>query len=233
MSTQKELINYLKSLEDRDMHRTGDLLPGIKIKAIITIGVSIMITLQDEDHHTAIKLFKLEDEDFWDEIEFNGETYNIHIDCDEHWAVSLFDSELTAEETWQVDTSREVGIQEAVDGDCFTIIEKCHISGSPVVFEAKEGEGIREYDVCCECDEKTHPDEMVTLPEEDDRMEICSECRSEELGSKERENKDNLVNAVIDQIKEDILQGDTTVLAEILDSHTTSYLKACLPEEGI
>ena len=101
-------------------------------------------------------------------------------------------------------------------------VEHCHISGTPVVLEGK-GDGIREYDICCECEGKTHPDEMITLPEEDDRMEVCSKCH-------ESESREKLIDALIDQIKSDIEQGDTTVLAEILETKDTNYLKSSLSE---
>jgi hypothetical protein len=165
------------------MHRSGDILPGVKIKAIITLGVSIMITLEDDDNNTGSALFLWDEPnsyDFWDVIVFKGETYDMHIDHDEQWAVSLFGIE-EVDGRLQVDTGREVGIQESVDGDCFTIIEKCSVSGS------------------------------------------IEEC----------EDKDNLVDAVIAQIKEDIENGDTTVLASILETKDTNYLKACLPEEEV
>jgi hypothetical protein len=210
------------------MYRSGDILPGIKIKAIITLGVSIMVTLEDEDNNTGSKLFLWDEAnsyDFWDSIVFKGETYDIHIDQDEHWAVAIFALSVKDGET-TTDMSKEVGINESVDSKDFTIIEACHISGSPVVFEAKEGEGIREYDMCESCEEKTHPDEMVTLPEDDEeeRMEICSKCYAEE-------EKQRVSNQLIEQIKDDITKGDTTVLDMILMEHSKEYLRGCLPEE--
>ena len=123
--------------------------------------------------------------------------------------------------------------------------KKCHISGSKVTFEGK-GDGIREYDVCCECEGHTHPDEMVTLPEDDDRMEVCSKCHKEENSNKvvfdcetpkgvviieEDEEKQKISDALIEQIKKDMEEGDTTVLDMILMKHSTKYLKGCLPEE--
>jgi len=125
---------------------------------------------------------------------------------------------------------------------------KCHISGKPVVFESN-GDGTREYDVCCECEGHTHPDEMVTLPEEDDRMEVCSECHEkekivfdcetsegvivvEDSGSiEECEDKDNLVEAVIDQIKSDIAIEDVTAIDELLRFIPKKNLIGYLPEE--
>ena len=217
------------------------LLPGIKIKAIITIGVSIMITLEDEDNNTGSFLHEWDGNnsyDFWDCIEFKGETYDIHIDNDEEWQVSIYPLEPRPngeEGEMQVDMSQSVGIYESTNPDSFTIIEQCHISKKPVVFESN-GDGTREYDICPECGEKTHPDEMITLPEDDDRMEICGHCyRAENLlrsGSiEEIEKMDNLLEAVIDQIKKDLASNDTTAIEELLKFVPKENLIGYLPEE--
>ena len=213
-----------------------ELLPGIEIKAIITIGVSIMITLEDKDKNTGSFLHEWDGDnsyDFWNCIEFNGETYDIHIDNDEEWQVAIYPLEKRPngkEGEMQTDMSQSVGIYESTNEDSFTIIEQCHISKKPVVFESN-GDGPREYDVCCECEEHTHPDEMVTLPEEDDRMEVCSKCHSKESGSiEEVEEMDNLVNTVIEKIKEDIKDGDLTAIDELLRFVPKENLIGYLPE---
>lgn len=43
--------------------------------------------------------------------------------------------------------------------------------------------------------------------------------------------KDNLIDAVIEEIKNDIQKGDTTVLAELLGFLTVKQLVESLPEE--
>jgi len=217
-----------------------ELLPGIEIKAIITIGVSIMITLEDKDKNTGSFLHEWDGNnsyDFWDSITFKGEKYDIHIDNDTEWQVAIYGLQKTVfvkdgkeVETFGIDMSQSVGIYESTNEDSFTIIEQCHISKKPVVFESN-GDGTREYDVCCECEEHTHPDEMVTLPEEDERMEVCSKCHSKESGSiEEVEEMDNLVNTVIEKIKEDIKDGDLTAIDELLRFVPKENLIGYLPE---
>ena len=48
---------------------------------------------------------------------------------------------------------------------------------------------------------------------------------------KTREEKQDIVDAVIEQIKKDIADGDTTVLDELLSKLTTKVLIESLPEE--
>lgn len=61
---------------------------------------------------------------------------------------------------------------------------------------------------------------VVALPEEKAEVEV----------DEEEEKKKKLIDAVIEQIKEDLFQGDSTVLAEILNSHDNDFLENCLPE---
>lgn len=217
------------------MYRAGKILPVVNINVTIVEGVSIVIGLKNADGTTGGKTFPWDGDDsydFWDSIEFNGEIFDVHVEQDEAWSVSIYALSLNEKEKWETDISSYVSIHENEDSGCFTIIEKCSVSGKDVVFESKEGEGIREYDVCCECEEKVHPDYMVTLPEEDDRMEICENCHRKEPGSiEECENNINLTDAVLEKMQEDIANGDLTAIDELLGFVPKENLIAYLPED--
>lgn len=177
------------------MFRDGNFLPGVKLKAVIVEGVSINISLQ-EDGDIEGKTFPWSDQsyDFWDMIEFKGESYNIHIDCDEEWAVAIYDSERVTgknNESWlQVDMAKGIGISESSDPESFKVIL------------------MRKADM---------------LKNQLGVSGSIEEC----------EDRENLIDAVIDQIKQDIADGDTTVLAEILAQHDNNYLKNCLSDPNI
>ena len=170
------------------MFRDGDM-PILEINATIVEGVSIVIGWRTEKSSGG-KTFPWDDQsyDFWHNIEVDGESYNLHIDKDEEWAVAIYDSERVTgknNESWlQVDMAKGIGISESSDPERFTVI--LSESVVPVTGDIEE-------------------------------------C----------EDRENLIDAVIDQIKQDIADGDTTVLAEILAQHDNNYLKNCLSDPNI
>ncbi len=216
------------------VERIGDFLPGVENMGLSVIGDKKILSVR-HNGETITKTYEFSDDDIWNELEIDGVEYSVNIwETDPNvWNVAIHSTEVVDDEEGgkreQIDMNVSVAIYQAVHPECFSIIEQCHISGKPVVFESKEGEGVREYDVCPTCEEHTHPDEMVAMDDEHEHLEICSNCNTGSI--EDCENKDNLVNAVIDQIKEDMESGDTTVLGSILEQIPMKDLVQMLPEE--
>jgi len=98
--------------------------------------------------------------------------------------------------------------------------KQCSHCQTPVVFEGK-GDGIPEYDVCG-CGNWSCPEHSYLLnPQtEEDITEVCHDCK-----------KQQLVDAVIARIRNDIREGDFTAIDELLKTVPMSYLIGYLPEE--
>ncbi len=216
------------------VEKTGDFLPGVENMGLSVIGDKKILSVRYKGE-TITKTFEFSDDDTWVSLEIDGTEYDVNIwetdpkvwNASIHGLEEVEDGEGGTRE--QIDTNVFVAIYQEVHPESFSIVEKCHISGKDIVFESKEGEEIREYDVCPTCEEHTHPDEMVAMDDDHEHLEICSNCNTGSI--EDCENKDNLVNAVIDQIKEDMESGDTTVLGSILEQIPMKDLVQMLPEE--
>lgn len=216
------------------VERTGDFLPGVENMGLSVIGEKKILSVRYKGE-TITKTFEFSDDDTWVSLEIDGTEYDVNIwETDTNlWNASINgleeveDGEGVTRE--QLDTKVFVAIYQEVHPESFSIIEKCHISGKDVVFESKKGEGIREYDVCPECEEHTHPDEMVALDYDHEHLEICSNCNTGSI--EEVEKMDNLIEVVIDKIKEDINFGDVTAIDELLRFIPKENLIGFLSEE--
>jgi hypothetical protein len=113
--------------------------------------------------------------------------------------------------------------------------EEENVTAIDVIFEDDLEEYVVVGEICLDTGKVFYRDSICRLFSE--ITEAVEEVRSsiiKESGSiEDAESRENLIDALISQIKSDIEKGDTTVLAEILETKETQYLKNCLPEEGI
>jgi len=81
--------------------------------------------------------------------------------------------------------------------------------------------------------------ETMSFPLENINKAILFDCETSkgvvatEILIDDREEKQKISDTLIEQIKQDILEGDTTVLDMILMKHSKKYLEGCLPEKEL
>jgi hypothetical protein len=86
------------------------------------------------------------------------------------------------------------------------------------------------YDIHICFDEKWSVSIFKLIENEKEGVSFIEEFKTPKA-IKETEERNTLIDDVIEDIKVSLEYGDSTVLAEILEKLPTEYLKGCLPEE--